>query len=206
MGANSDMTRDITLQSNRLICRRIRSFLGKLIISTMALVLPLESNAYVYAQQRRALDALREEFQRRATGTNLSTDNLGWFLGVFVALITVMILVSWLINRFQQRRPYFSHTLLFLELSWVNQLKLKDVLFLWKWTSKERIRPRAQIFVDPALWQGKINPILVAAGSTIQPTEWDRLYARLFGTLVPQNNVAESAGTSRANEISEPPA
>lgn len=200
------MTRNTTLQSDARICRRIRSILGKVIISTTALVLSLGLSAYVYAQQRRPLEALREEFQRRATGTNLRTDDLGWILGVFVVLITLMILVSWLINRFQQRRPYFSHTLLFLELSWVHQLKLKDVLFLWKWTSQDRIRPRAQIFVDPALWQGKINPILAAAGSTIQQTEWDRLYGRLFGTLVPQNNLTESAGTSTANDINEPPA
>ncbi|MGQ9504253.1 MAG: hypothetical protein ACUVQG_03715 [Thermogutta sp.] len=153
----------------------------------------------VYAQQRRALEAMRREFQRRAAGDNTTSGYLGWVLGGFVVFVAVIVIVSWVVNRFRERRPYFSHTLLFLELSCVHKLKLRDILFLWKWTSRERIRPRALIFVDPALWENKINPALVAAGAAIPQTEWDRLYARLFGNLVLPNTITEAAGATSVN-------
>jgi len=203
MGANGDMTRYPSLQITGVICGKIRAFLKKVSVLTTALVLLLGSTTHADAGQSRPLEALREEFQRRAAGTNVSHTNLGWILGVIAVVIGVIILGSWVVNHFQQRRPYFSYTLLFLELSWVHKLKLKDVLFLWRWTSQERIRPRAQIFVDPGLWQEKINPILVAAGSAVHQTEWDRLYVRLFGTLVLCNDLAESAGTSAVNPPGE---
>jgi len=203
MGAHGDMTRYPSLQITGVICGKIRAFLKKASVLTTALVLLLGSTTHADAGQSRPLEALREEFQRRAAGTNVSHTNLGWISGVIAVVIGVIILGSWVVNHFQQRRPYFSYTLLFLELSWVHKLKLKDVLFLWRWTSQERIRPRAQIFVDPGLWQEKINPILAAAGSAVHQTEWDRLYVRLFGTLVLCNDLAESAGTSAVNPPGE---
>lgn len=204
MRGNGDMTGYPSLQITGVICGKTRAFLEKVRVLTMALVLLLGSVTYADAGQSRPLEALREEFQRRAAGTNASHSNLAWILGVVAVVITVVILVSWVVNYFQQRRPYFSYTLLFLELSWVHKLKLKDILLLWRWTSQERIRPRAQIFVDPGLWQDKINPVLAAAGSPIHQTEWDRLYARLFGTLVLSNAPADSTGTSAANRSDDP--
>lgn len=186
------MKRHLITNSGSLTCQNVQSFMKKAIVLGMAVSLFFASGSAVYAQQRRALEMLRHEFQRRATGSGTDNTTLGWVLVVFVAFVTLLAIVSWIVNRFRQRRPYFSHTLLFLELSWIHRFRFKDILLLWRWTSRENIRPRAQVFVDPTLWQNKINPVLAAAGSVVGQTDWDRLYSQLFGTFVPQNCHSES--------------
>jgi len=198
---NRNVKRHLITNSGSLTCRNVQSFMRKAIVLGMAVFLFFASGSAVYAQQRRALEMLRHEFQRRATGSGTDNTTLGWILAAFVAFLVVLAVVSWIVNRFRQRRPYFSHTLLFLELSWIHRFRYKDILFLWRWTSQEKIRPRAQVFVDPALWQNKINPVLVAAGLVVGQTDWDRLYSQLFGTFVPQNCPGQSpSGTSQERQ------
>ena len=146
------------------------------------------SEAAAYGQGRTPLEILHREFQRRATGSDTDHTALLWGLAVFVGLVAVLMIIAWVINYFQQRRPYFSHTLLFLELCCVHRMRIKDILLLWKWTSRDKIRPRSLIFVDPGLWQSKLdhNLLNVTAGSVAAQTTWNRLYTQLFGAFVPQ--------------------
>ncbi len=140
------------------------------------------------------MEILHEEFKRRATRSEADPATVLWGLAIFVSLLVVLMIVSWIVGYVQQRRPYFSHTLLFLELSRVHRMRLKDISLLWKWTSREKIRPRSLIFVDPGLWQNKIDHDLLTAGPTAVQTDWNRLYVQLFGTFVPHPNRSVSPG------------
>jgi len=154
----------------------------------MTTFLVYASETAAYGQGRTPLEILHQEFRRRATRSDTDHTALLWGLAVFVGLVVVLMVIAWLINYFQQRRPYFSHTLLFLELCCVHRMRIKDILLLWKWTSRDKIRPRSLIFVDPGLWQSKLdhNLLNVTAGSVAAQTTWNRLYTQLFGAFVPQ--------------------
>lgn len=151
--------------------------------------------AELLADQPSPLQVLHEEFRKRAAGQGPSGARWLWGILILLGLVLVAAVVMWLVERFRQRRPYFSRTLLFAELCFLHRLTLSESLFLWRWTGQERIRPRARVFCEPELWRGKIGHPATNSAAIPPQTRWDTLYRRLFGDLLPDAVAAASEVT-----------
>lgn len=171
--------------------------------------------AELWADQPSPLQVVHEEFRRRAAGQGPSGARWLWGILLLLGLVLVAAALMWLVEQFRQRRPYSSRTMLFVELCWLHRLNLSESLFLWRWTGRERIRPRARIFCEPELWQGKIGHLATNSAEIPPQSRWRALYHHLFGNILPdagppaseftpadRGQDAEHLATSAADQVS----
>ncbi len=148
-----------------------------------------------WGQRTAPLESLRREFQRRQTGEVLPTSHWKWYILGFLALVAVLGVAVWMVERFRSRRPYTSRWLLFLELCWVHRLRWREIWELWGWIRREKIHPPARVFCEPELWEDRVDFVTLAAGGR-DGSPWTALYERCFGRLIPTVQAFPEASSS----------
>ncbi|MBN1909520.1 MAG: hypothetical protein JW818_07275 [Pirellulales bacterium] len=131
----------------------------------------------------------------------LKTEQWVLFGVIFGAVLGIMVLWSWYLNRRGRRRRFHSPARLFWGLCRLHRLGWPDRWILWSIARHQKLDDPARVFLEP-VWLG---PNRLAPSLRTQAARLGRLRQTLFGDLGPPEPLPPEAAVSETPETTVPP-